>query len=89
MPRVKQIKSPLFAIRKQALLTRKELADRAGLSERTIMRIEFGEHEPRFSTVRDIAHALSEELGRYVEPALLLPAESILRDSPSDEPEAA
>ena len=85
MPRVKQIRSELFNLRKnRALLTREELADKAGVSARTIMRIEYGEHEPRASTVRSIAHALSDEIGEWVDPRLLVPAESILRDRPDE-----
>lgn len=86
MPRVKQIRSPLFNLRKnQALLTREQLAAKAGVSSRTIKRIEFGEHEPRYSTVRKIALALSEATGEWVDPRILIPEETIMRDSDTGE----
>lgn len=48
----------LAEIRKRRLLTQRELAERAGMTEATINRIERGVHEPRISTVRRLAAAL-------------------------------
>ena len=44
--------------RERALLTQAELAEKAGVSEVTINRLENGRHAPRFSTVRKLAAAL-------------------------------
>ena len=44
--------------REQRLLTQAELAQRSGVAETTINRIENGRHEPRFSTIRKLAAAL-------------------------------
>lgn len=70
----REIKSLLFKLRTgRALLTRDELAARSGVSAKTIERIEFGLHEPRFSTVRKLASVLSEATGETVDPRLLMP----------------
>jgi transcriptional regulator with XRE-family HTH domain len=52
--------------RERALLTQADLAERSGVAEVTINRIENGRHEPRFSTIRKLATALG------VEPAALM-----------------
>src|SRR3712207_4520439 len=44
--------------RERALLTQAELAEKSGVAEVTINRIEKDRHEPRFSTVRKLAAAL-------------------------------
>ncbi len=44
--------------REKRLLTQADLAQRSGIAETTINRIERGHHEPRFSTVRKLATAL-------------------------------
>ena len=44
--------------RERALLTQAELAERSGITEVTINRIENGRHEPRFATIRKLAAAL-------------------------------
>jgi transcriptional regulator with XRE-family HTH domain len=44
--------------REKRLLTQAELAQRSGIAETTINRIENDRHEPRFSTVRKLAAAL-------------------------------
>lgn len=56
----------LRAVRVSRLLTQAELAATAGVSRQTINRIEQGEIEPRFSTIKQLAAALG------VEPAELI-----------------
>ena len=46
-------------LRKRALLTQKELADRSGVGVTTIIRIERNQVEPQGSTIRMLAGALS------------------------------
>ena len=46
------------AMREEAGLTQEELAHRAGLSRKTIGRVEVGTYSPRLSHVFEIAHAL-------------------------------
>jgi transcriptional regulator with XRE-family HTH domain len=48
----------LRTVRESQLLTQRELADKAGVHHVTISRIEAGEIEPRFRTIRAIARAL-------------------------------
>ena len=45
-------------MREEAGLTQEELAHRAGLSRKTIGRVEVGTYSPRLSHVFEIAHAL-------------------------------
>ena len=59
--------------RRRALLTQAELAERSGVAEVTINRIEKGRHQPRFSTVRKLAAALN------VQPADLMEDEGKAR----------
>ena len=56
----------LREVRESKLLTQVELAERAGLSEATIVRIEAAQHEPRISTIRRLAEALGVEPGELV-----------------------
>ena len=60
----------LRAWRERALLTRAELAERAGLSERTIVGLETGRvHRPRIESVRLLADALGlsgQERGAFI-----------------------
>ena len=44
--------------REKRLLTQADLAQRSGIAETTINRIERGHHEPRFSTIKRLAGAL-------------------------------
>ena len=46
-------------MRERAFLTQAELAEKSGVSEGTINRIEAGKHEPRISTIRKLAKALN------------------------------
>jgi len=46
-------------LRKRALLTQKELADKSGVGVTTIIRIERNQVEPQGSTIRKLAAALS------------------------------
>jgi transcriptional regulator with XRE-family HTH domain len=46
-------------LRKRALLTQKELADKSGVGVTTIIRIERNQVEPHGSTIRKLAGALS------------------------------
>ncbi len=59
-------------LRKRALLTQKELADKSGVGVTTIIRIERNQVEPRGSTIRKLAAALEvepEELVRRADDA--------------------
>lgn len=58
-------------------LTQSELADRAGVSQPLIARIEGGDVDPRLSTLRNIVNALSEAEGGIVRAADLLHDEVI------------
>ena len=51
MPRLKML-------RQRAFLTQRELAQRAGLSEVTVNRLEQGKQTARISTIRKLASAL-------------------------------
>ena len=51
----------LREIRESHFLTQGELAERSGVSRQTINRIEQGEIEPRFRTIRQLAEALGVE----------------------------
>jgi transcriptional regulator with XRE-family HTH domain len=54
-------------LRKRALLTQRELADKSGVGVTTIIRIERNQVEPQGSTIRKLARALNvapEELVR-------------------------
>jgi transcriptional regulator with XRE-family HTH domain len=48
-------------IRKRALLTQQELADKSGVGVTTIIRIENNQVEPQGRTIRKLAEALSVE----------------------------
>ncbi len=48
-------------LRKRALLTQKELADKSGVGVTTIVRIERNQVEPHGSTIRKLAEALEVE----------------------------
>jgi transcriptional regulator with XRE-family HTH domain len=48
-------------LRKRALLTQQELADRSGVGVTTIIRIERNQVEPQGSTIRKLAEALELE----------------------------
>ena len=53
-------------LRKRALLTQGELAERSGVGIATIIRIERNQVEPRGSTVRKLAEALEVEPAELV-----------------------
>jgi transcriptional regulator with XRE-family HTH domain len=69
MQEVVKIGTQLRAARERALLTQVELGAQAGVQPLTISRIETDKVEPRYSTIRKIAKALS------VDPTELLPKE--------------
>ena len=48
----------LRRVREENLMTQQELAQAANLNLSTVMRIETDRVEPRFSTIRKLAHAL-------------------------------
>jgi transcriptional regulator with XRE-family HTH domain len=48
----------LKATRTRRLLTQEELAERAGVSAATVVRVERDQAEPHFSTIRKLAKAL-------------------------------
>jgi transcriptional regulator with XRE-family HTH domain len=69
MLEVVKIGTQLRAARERALLTQEELAAKAEVQPLTISRIETNKVEPRYSTIRKVAKALS------VDPSELLPKE--------------
>ena len=48
-------------LRKRSLLTQEQLAERSGIGVATIIRVERNQVEPRGSTIRKLAEALSVE----------------------------
>ncbi|MFW5937508.1 MAG: CBS domain-containing protein [Halanaeroarchaeum sp.] len=65
-------------------LTQSELAERAGVSQPLIARIEGGDVDPRLSTLRRIVEALDEAEGDVVRAATLM-HETVVSVSPDDE----
>ena len=59
MPVVVYIGDKLKEIRTRRFLTQEELADRAGVSPATIVRVERNQAEPHISTMRKLAQALN------------------------------
>jgi transcriptional regulator with XRE-family HTH domain len=53
--------------RLRRVLTQEELAERSGVAEATISRIESGHQEARISTTRKLAAALEIEPGELIE----------------------
>ncbi len=45
--------------RRRRMMTQRELAEASGVAQVTIARIELGEAEPRFGTLRKLAQALN------------------------------
>lgn len=58
----------LRQVRQRRLLTQAELAQRAGISETEISRIETGHHKARISTVRKLCAALGVEADALLTP---------------------
>ena len=58
MPAVVYIGEKLKEIRTRRFLTQEELAERAGVSPATIVRVERNQAEPHISTMRKLAEAL-------------------------------
>jgi transcriptional regulator with XRE-family HTH domain len=58
MPAVVYIGEKLKEIRTRRFLTQEELAERAGVSPATIVRVERNQAEPHISTMRKLARAL-------------------------------
>ena len=58
----------LAALRERAVLTQKELAARAGVSQLAVHNIESGKSEPRPATIRKIARALGVKPQELLEP---------------------
>jgi transcriptional regulator with XRE-family HTH domain len=56
-------------LRKRALLTQKELADKSGVGVTTIIRIERNQVEPQGRTIRKLAEALGVEPHELVKEA--------------------
>ena len=59
MPLVVYIGDKLKEIRTRRFLTQEELAERAGVSPATIVRVERNQAEPHISTMRKLAQALN------------------------------
>lgn len=53
-------------LREEALLSRKTLADKAKVSESTIVRVEDGQHRTQQEVVDKLLKVLSKELGRNI-----------------------
>ena len=49
---------PIGDVRRERLQTIRELADRAGISTRTVLRIEHGVQSPQLGTIKKLAAAL-------------------------------
>lgn len=56
----------LREVRLRKVLTQEELAQRSGVAEATISRIETGQQEARISTIRKLAAALGVEPGELI-----------------------
>ncbi len=67
MPVVVKIGDKLKEARTNALLTQHQLAEKSGVTQAAIARIETDKAEPRFGTIRKLANALE------IEPKNLLP----------------
>ena len=48
-------------LRRERLLTQEELSERSGVGVTSIIRVERGQVEPRFTTIRKLAKALEVE----------------------------
>lgn len=48
-------------LRRERLLTQEELSERSGVGVTSIIRVERGQVEPRFSTIRKLAKALEAD----------------------------
>lgn len=73
MKKLEHIGDRVRALRKRKALTQAELAEAAGVSTDTIVKLENARHEPRPPTVRKLADALGVEVevlttGEEVEP---------------------
>lgn len=82
----------LKELREEAILTVHELAERSGVSEDTITKIENGHRAARPSTIRKLAAALDiepRELRRTREPATAGKAEAPPSPGPRSEPQGA
>jgi transcriptional regulator with XRE-family HTH domain len=69
MLKVLYIGDRLRDIRKRALLTQQELADKSGVGVTTIIRIENNQVEPQGRTIRKLAEALDVEPHELVKEA--------------------
>jgi transcriptional regulator with XRE-family HTH domain len=58
MPAVVKIGDNLKEVRTRRLLTQVQLAEKSGVNQVTIARIELNQVDPRFSTIRRLAKAL-------------------------------
>jgi transcriptional regulator with XRE-family HTH domain len=59
----------LKALRKQAKLTQVSLAQKSGLTQQAIAKLEAGETEPGWNSVRRLARALGVEVGEFDRPS--------------------
>ena len=58
----------LKAVRESRFMTQAMLAERSGVSRPNIARLERGDEEARFTTIRKLAEALGVEPGELVSP---------------------
>ncbi len=60
MPTIEAVKigENLRRLREDRLLTQAELAERAGIALSSLVRVENDQVDPRFTTIRKLAHAL-------------------------------
>lgn len=58
----------LLTLRESQVLTQAELAQRAGISELSVHKIETGQQQPRPATIRKLARALKVKPAELMEP---------------------
>lgn len=58
----------LQTLRERQVLTQAELAQKAGISELSVHKIETGQQQPRPATIRKLARALKVKAGDLMEP---------------------
>ena len=58
----------LRQVREQQVMTQEELAEKSGVTQATISRLEHGAHDARMSTIRKVAKALGVDLRELIAP---------------------
>ncbi len=65
MPKEVTFARRLAELREEAGISQYELAKRSGVSKQALSRLELGEREPSWQTVRKIAHALGVSVAEF------------------------